>query len=122
MAAKRKANGQFAKSAGTTRRRVPAARKKRRTTSYLKRNPTKSMAGVGAGVGAFASIAPAAISAIKTRSAAPIVACISVPFAVAAAKNTAVGYVAGYATGAVVNKTKFLKKPINKLLKKMGSY
>ena len=75
------------------------------------------MQALGVGVGLAAVYGPAAWQSIKTMNAQPILTTVmNKDAAVAAAKNVAVGYVAGTAAGIVADKTG-LKRPVNKVLK-----
>ena len=75
------------------------------------------MRAAGAATGAGLVYGPYAIAAVKSRSLQPIVAAVtSKDLAIQAAKNVAVGYIAGSVAGKVID-TAGLKKPVNRMIR-----
>lgn len=111
MATKRRKSTRSAR----TRTVFRTARKgKKRRSSTLNRSVKKPMQALGVGVGLAAVYGPAAWQSIKTMNAQPILSTVmNKDAAVAAAKNVAVGYVAGTAAGIVADKSG-LKRIVNK--------
>ena len=94
--------------------RTAGKRKAKRRSSTLNRSVKKPMQALGVGVGLAAVYGPAAWQSIKTMNAQPILNTVmNKDAAVAAAKNVAVGYVAGTAAGIVADKSG-LKRIVNK--------
>lgn len=93
-------------------------RKKKRRTSTLNRSTKKPMQAVGVMVGAVAiPYGDAIVQSVKGFTVKPIAqAIMSKDNAIKAAKNGAIGYLAGTAVGVVTDKTG-LKKPVNKVLR-----
>lgn len=109
MATKRKAAPRARRTA------APRARKYKRRTNTLNRSVKKPLQATGVLVGAMIPYAGAIVDSVKTRKIAPLSgAVMSVDNAKNAAKNAAVGFLAGTAIGMVADKTG-LKKPINKV-------
>ncbi len=78
------------------------------------------MATVGAGVGLAKYVVPIAISSIQNKSVNPIVgAFTNKDTLMAMGKDALIGYAIGYGAGMVADLTG-LKKPINKVTKKIG--
>lgn len=103
------------KSAPRARRSAaPRARKTKRRANTLNRSVKKPMQAAGVLVGAMIPYAGAIVDSVKTKKLAPISGAImSTDNAKNAAKNAAVGFIAGTAIGMVADKTG-LKKPINR--------
>lgn len=121
-------------------RRIPMAKRKarrsaprRRAASYSRSSPRrrsrrntlnastkKKLAGLGMAAGVATVAAPVAISAIKSRSIAPITsAATNINVWKTAALRAGGGYVGGTIAGIVIDKTG-LKRPVNKALKLVG--
>lgn len=111
--AKRKASGTKTR---TVYRTAPRKRKGRRS-STLNRSVKKPMQTVGTLIGLTSVYGVPLWNSITTMKATPILgAVMNKDYAIAAAKNVAVGYLGGTAAGIVADKTG-LKKPINKALR-----
>lgn len=94
-----------------------ASKRTKRRTSTVNRSVKKPMQALGVGVGLAAVYGPALIQSVKTMKTAPIASQIMNKDAgIQAAKNVAVGYLAGTAAGIVADKTG-IKKPVNKVLR-----
>lgn len=79
----------------------------------------KKTAGLGTAVALSQYIIPLTISAVQSRSVNPFISAFSNKDTLMAMGKSAIGgYVVGYATGMVLDKTG-LKKPVNKVLKKV---
>lgn len=103
----------------TVYRAAPRRRSYRRKSSY-NASVTKKTAALGAGIGLGSVALPIAISAIQNKSLTPITSAFTDKNKlVEMGKNAIVGYAVGYAGGVVLDKTG-LKKPVNKLVKKIG--
>lgn len=102
----------------TVYRSAPRRRSSRRK-SY-NGSVAKKTAALGAGIGLGAVALPVAISAIQSRSLNPITgAFTNKDKLIEMGKNAIVGYAVGYGAGVVLDKTG-LKKPMNKIVKKIG--
>lgn len=109
MVARKKAAPRARRSA------APRARKTKRRVNTLNRSVKKPMQAAGVLVGAMIPYGGSMIEAVKTKSIGPVSSAImSKDNAVQAAKNAAVGFIAGTAVGLVADKTG-LKKPINRV-------
>ena len=107
----------------STRRAAPRTRtvyrtkKTKRRTSTLNRSVKKPMQAVGVGVGLAAVYGPALWQSVKTMNANPALGAImNKDNGIQAAKNVAIGYVAGTAAGVVADKSG-LKRIVNKGLR-----
>ena len=91
-----------------------AARRKGRRTNTLNRSVKKPMQALGVGIGLAAVYGPAVVQSVKTMNAQPVLQTVmNKDAAVAAAKNVAVGYIAGTAAGIVADRSG-LKRIVNK--------
>ena len=109
------------KTRRTTKRRSYAA--PRRTThrrrSTLNGSVKRKTAGIGTAIALSQYVIPLTISAVQSKSVTPLVAAFSNKDTLMAMGKSAVGgYLVGYAAGMVIDKTG-LKKPVNKVLKKV---
>lgn len=107
----------------STRRAAPRRsyaaprRKGKRRTNTLNRSVKKPMQALGVGVGLAAVYGPSIWQSVKSMNANPALQTIMNKNAgIQAAKNVAVGYLAGTAAGIVADKSG-LKKPVNKVLR-----
>lgn len=93
------------------------AKKGKRKGSTLNKSTKRPLRAAGVAIGAFAPYAGAMVDAVKSKSIAPMSAAVmSKDNAVKAAKNAAIGFIAGTVAGTVIDKAG-LKKPINKIFK-----
>lgn len=110
------------KKAAAPRRRAAGAVKKKRRVNTLNRSVKKPMQAAGVAIGAMIPYVGGMVEAIKSKSIAPASAALmSKDNAVQAAKNAAVGFLAGTAAGVVADKAG-LKRPINKIRKTLRSF
>lgn len=117
MAAKRKTTKKAA-----PRRAAYRASKPRRRRNTLNRSVKKPFQAAGVAIGAMIPYFGAIVQTVKTRSLAPASsALMSKDNAVQAAKNAAVGFIAGTAAGVVADKAG-LKRPINKIRRTLKSF
>jgi len=99
-------------------RSAPRRRSGRRANSYNKSVKGK-LAALGAGVGAAQYLIPLTVSAVQTKNVTPFVqAFTNKDTLMAMGKDILVGYAVGYGAGMVADFTG-LKKPINKIAKKV---
>lgn len=93
------------------------AKKGKKKGSTLNRSTKKPLRAAGVAIGAMIPYAGAMVDAVKSKSIAPVSSAVmNKDNAVKAAKNAAVGFIAGTVAGMVVDKAG-LKKPINKIFK-----
>ena len=93
------------------------AKKGKKKGSTLNRSTKKPLRAAGVAIGAMIPYAGAIVDSVKTKSISPMSSAVmSKDNAVKAAKNAAVGFIAGTVAGTVIDKAG-LKKPINKLFK-----
>ena len=104
--------------AAAPRRAYYGPRKKKRRTSTLNRSTKKPMQAAGVLIGGVAiPYGDAIVQSVKGFTTKPIAAALmNKENAIKAAKNGAVGYLAGTAVGIVTDKTG-LKRPVNKALR-----
>lgn len=101
--------------------RAAPKRKGKRRSSTLNRSVKKPMQALGVGIGLAAVYGPSVWQSVKTMNAAPALNTVmNKDAAVAAAKNVAIGYVAGTAAGIVADKSG-LKRIVNKGLRTVRS-
>jgi hypothetical protein len=107
----------------STRRAAPRRsyaaprRKKGRRTNTLNRSVKKPMQALGVGVGLASVYGPAIWQSVKTMNVGPASqAIMNKQNGIQAAKNVAVGYIAGTAAGVVADKSG-LKRIVNKGLR-----
>lgn len=93
------------------------AKKGKKKGSTLNRSTVKPLRAAGVAIGAMIPYTGAIVDAVKSKSIAPVSSAVmNKENAVKAAKNAAVGFIAGTVAGTVINKAG-LKKPVNKMLK-----
>lgn len=105
----------------TKRRSYFGGRRKttRRRGSSLNAQVKKKTAAVGTAVALSQYVVPLAISSIQNKSVQPFISAFSDKNTLMAMGKSAVcGYAVGYAAGLVIDKTG-LKKPVNKVLRKV---
>jgi len=99
------------------RRSYAAPRRKGRRTNTLNRSVKKPMQAAGVGIGLAAVYGPSIWQSVKSMNAGPALNTIMNKQAgIQAAKNVAVGYLAGTAAGIVADKSG-LKRIVNKGLR-----
>lgn len=99
-------------------RAAPRRRSGRRANSY-NRSVKGKLAALGAGVGAAKYLIPIGINAVQTKSVVPITSAFTnKDVLMAMGKDVLVGYAVGYGAGMVADITG-LKRPINKIAKKI---
>lgn len=117
MAARKKAGTRRA----APRRAYGGFKKKTRRTNTLNKSVKKPMQAAGVAIGAMIPYAGSVVEAVKSKSIAPVSSAVmSKDNAIKAAKNAAIGFLAGTAAGIVADKAG-LKKPINKLKRSLKS-
>lgn len=98
-------------------RAATGAKKTKRRVSTLNRSVKKPMRAAGVAIGAMLPYAGSIVDSVKSKSIAPMSSAVmNKDNAVKAAKNAAVGFIAGTVAGMVIDKAG-LKKPINKVFK-----
>ena len=97
------------------------AKKTKRRVSTLNRSVKKPMRAAGVAIGAMIPYAGAVVDSVKSKSIAPVSSAVmNKDNAVQAAKNAAVGFIAGTVAGVVADKAG-LKKPVNKIFRTVRS-